>query len=138
MTTKGRNTPAGCANPEFDYRVFINTIAIDQAKSVSMVRLPNNANIHIFAMAFVPAVVVPPTTAPATTAPATTAPATTDPSVAPSSSPTAEPGASTEPATQAPTTQAPTSRRQGSGRHGCGHRQSLPARRRLTVGDRQQ
>ncbi|POH72821.1 hypothetical protein [Arthrobacter glacialis] len=107
-TTKGRNTPAGYANAEFDYRLFSNTIAIDQTKTVSMVTLPNNANIHIFAMAFVPAVVLPPTTAPATTAPATTAPATTapattDPTVAPSTNPTTEPSATTVPTTAAPT-----------------------------------
>ncbi|WP_269936822.1 NEW3 domain-containing protein [Arthrobacter sp. HY1533] len=145
VTTKGRNTPAGYANAEYDYRMFSNTIGIDQAKTVSMVTLPNNSGIHIFAMAFVPAAEVPPTTAPAATAPATTAPATTapattapatsapattapatsapatvDPSVAPSAEPTtAEPSPTTVPSTQAPTippvTTVPTTDAPGTG-----------------------
>lgn len=123
VSTKGRNTPGGYANAEYDYRLFSNTIAIDQTKTVSMVTLPNNAGIHIFAIAFVAPVVLPPTTPPATTAPATTAPATTapattapatsapatsapatvDPTVAPSANPTTEPSATTVPTTAAPT-----------------------------------
>lgn len=132
VTTKGRNTPGGYANAEYDYRMFSNTISIDPAKTVSMVTLPNNSNIHIFAMAFVPGAVpttppatsapattapattapattAPATTAPATTAPATSAPATVDPTVAPSTEPaTAEPSATTVPTTQVPTTEVPT------------------------------
>lgn len=69
-TTMGRNTPTGFMNQDIAYRLFTNSIAIDPAKTVSMVTLPSNANIHIFAVAFVPAVVVPP----ATTAPATAIP----------------------------------------------------------------
>ncbi|MGN5733127.1 NEW3 domain-containing protein [Arthrobacter psychrochitiniphilus] len=104
----GRNTPAGFANEEFPYRMFTNTIAIDASKTVSMVTLPNNANLHVFAIAFVPAVegeTLPAPTAPATTVPATSAPATTDPSVAPSTEPTTEP--TTDPATEPVTTKDP-------------------------------
>lgn len=130
VTTKGRNTPAGYANAEYDYRVFSNTIAIDPAKTVTMVTLPRNGGIHIFAIAFVPgaapttpppatatasnnptvtpsATTVPPTTQAPTLPPVTTAPpATTDPSVAPSTSASAEPSTtpSTEPGVDPSTT----------------------------------
>lgn len=69
-TTMGRNTPTGFMNQDIAYRLFTNTIAIDPAKTVSMVTLPSNANIHIFGVAVVPVAVVPP----ATTAPATAIP----------------------------------------------------------------
>lgn len=117
VSTKGRNTPAGYANAEYDYRLFTNTIAVEQDKTVDMVTLPNNGNIHIFAVALVPADDVPPTAAPATTAPATTTPATSAPATSapaattPITGPAADAGAGAgqPPAGAAPVLAAPDS-----------------------------
>lgn len=51
---KGRNTPGGYANAEYDYRVFANSIPLDAGKTVDMVVLPGNASLHVFAMALAP------------------------------------------------------------------------------------
>ncbi|UVJ38664.1 NEW3 domain-containing protein [Arthrobacter sp. CJ23] len=53
IATDGRNTPAGYANANYQYRVFANSIAIDPAKTVEMVTLPSNGGVHLFDVAFV-------------------------------------------------------------------------------------
>jgi alpha-glucosidase (family GH31 glycosyl hydrolase) len=50
-TTLGKNTPTGPAFPTVAYRVFYNKIAITPGKDVVAVTLPQNAAMHVFAMA---------------------------------------------------------------------------------------
>jgi hypothetical protein len=53
VAVNGRNTPAGFANAEYEYRVFTNTVPLDPSKDVTMVTLPANGNVHIFDLAIV-------------------------------------------------------------------------------------
>lgn len=53
LAMDGRNTPAGYANAEYKYKLFANSIAIDPAKTVTMVTLPAGG-LHLFDMALVP------------------------------------------------------------------------------------
>ncbi|NUR32353.1 MAG: hypothetical protein HOV83_41985 [Catenulispora sp.] len=54
LITDHRNTPSGPANFGIHYDVFYNAVSIDPAKTVKTVTLPNDAAIHIFAMAVQP------------------------------------------------------------------------------------
>ncbi|GAA1983955.1 NPCBM/NEW2 domain-containing protein [Catenulispora subtropica] len=54
IVTDHRNTPSGPANFGIHYDVFYNAISIDPAKTVKTVTLPNDAAIHVFAMAVQP------------------------------------------------------------------------------------
>ncbi|AKU18594.1 glycoside hydrolase [Luteipulveratus mongoliensis] len=49
-SVKGRYTPTGYGNGEYDYRVYSNTVALDPAKDVVAVTLPGNASLHVFAL----------------------------------------------------------------------------------------
>ncbi|WBQ07222.1 NEW3 domain-containing protein [Kribbella sp. CA-293567] len=48
ISTTGRNTPAGYANAEYQYRVFANSLPLDPAKTVELVTLPANGGLHVF------------------------------------------------------------------------------------------
>ncbi|MGH3734311.1 MAG: NPCBM/NEW2 domain-containing protein [Micromonosporaceae bacterium] len=49
VSTKGRYTPDGLANTEYDYRVFYNTVELKPGKTVRAVTLPATNTIGIFA-----------------------------------------------------------------------------------------
>ena len=51
ISTTGRNTPAGYANAEYQYRVFANSVPLDPAKTVELVTLPSNGGMHVFGVA---------------------------------------------------------------------------------------
>jgi hypothetical protein len=51
ISTPGRNTPAGYANAEYQYRVFANAVPLDPAKTVELVTLPSTGSLHVFALA---------------------------------------------------------------------------------------
>ncbi|WP_020389468.1 NEW3 domain-containing protein [Kribbella catacumbae] len=51
ISTTGRNTPAGYANAEYQYRVFANSIPLDPAKTVELITLPANGGLHVFGVA---------------------------------------------------------------------------------------
>ncbi|MEU0391573.1 NEW3 domain-containing protein [Streptomyces sp. NPDC006208] len=53
-STNGRNRPDGYGNAGIDYNIFANSIAIDASKTVELVVLPANGNIHVFDMAIAP------------------------------------------------------------------------------------
>lgn len=90
----GRNTPAGLANTEYEYGIYVSTINIDPRKTVSAVTLPNAEGLHIFAMGFAPYVPGPEPTAEPTGEP------TEEPTGGPTDDPSGEP--SDPPATQQP------------------------------------
>jgi hypothetical protein len=51
ISTAGRNTPAGYANGEYQYRVFANSIPLDPAKTVELITMPSNGAMHVFGVA---------------------------------------------------------------------------------------
>ena len=54
LTTDHRDTPAGPANFGTSYQVFSNTVPLTAGKTVKTVTLPNQAAIHVFALAVTP------------------------------------------------------------------------------------
>lgn len=53
-STDGRNRPDGYGNAGIAYRVFAHSVPLDPAKTVEVVVLPANANVHLFDMAVAP------------------------------------------------------------------------------------
>lgn len=53
VETDYRNTPSGPANHAYTYRLFANSIDIDEAKTVEHVVLPANSALHVFDMVLV-------------------------------------------------------------------------------------
>lgn len=53
VATKGRNTPDGYGNAEYDYRLFTHSVPVTAGKTVELVVLPANAALHIFALSLV-------------------------------------------------------------------------------------
>ncbi|TWD74947.1 alpha-galactosidase-like protein [Kribbella amoyensis] len=51
ISTQGRNTPAGYANAEYQYRFFAHSIPLDPAKTVELITLPANGGLHVFGVA---------------------------------------------------------------------------------------
>lgn len=47
----GNNTPSGPANPAEHYRIFYNTVPLDESRTVESVTLPNDPALHIFGLA---------------------------------------------------------------------------------------
>ncbi|MGW0118704.1 RICIN domain-containing protein [Streptomyces sp. NPDC003327] len=60
VTTRGKNTPTGPAYPTVSYRLYTKTVAIDPARQVAAVTLPNNGTVHVFAMSVGHEEIVPP------------------------------------------------------------------------------
>jgi endo-alpha-N-acetylgalactosaminidase len=57
----GSNTPSGPTDPTGHYRVFYNTVPLDEDKTVESVTLPNDPALHIFALTTKPLVTGAPT-----------------------------------------------------------------------------
>lgn len=53
VATKGRNTPDGYANAEYDYRLFTHSVPLTAGKTVDLVVLPANSALHVFALSIV-------------------------------------------------------------------------------------
>ncbi|MFF8841936.1 NEW3 domain-containing protein [Streptomyces sp. NPDC015127] len=53
-STNGRNRPDGYGNAGIAYRVFAHSVPLDPEKTVELVVLPGNANVHVFDMAVAP------------------------------------------------------------------------------------
>lgn len=44
----GRNLPDGYGNAQYEYRVFANSVPLEEGKVVDYVVLPTNGDIHVF------------------------------------------------------------------------------------------
>ena len=97
----GRNTPAGYANAQYRYGVYVATIDIDPTKTVESVLLPQAGNLRIFDMAIVGEGAEPSTSPSPSPSPSpSTSPSATH-SASPSPSPSASPSGSPSPSPSA-------------------------------------